>query len=251
MLLRVLIVLGALLLLIATVRLLLLLVPIEEIVLGGESFYTMEELCTAAGLKTGDRMFGFSAGKLKERLCDVYPLLSDVTFHRSFNGTLKIVPHEVESSFYLRVSGSYYLLSRDELRVLEECNDPERFLAYGCYEISLPDVRVAFIGELLVFGENGKTGYLTTLLDTLEASFLQDRITGVRASEQFALSVLVDGKYDITLGSVSGLERKLENLLFVLDELLPDPESCAEIDLTDLSAPSVRKVDAIDTSVGE
>lgn len=248
-LLRVLIAVGALIGAFLLVRLLLLFVPIKEITVAGDSYYTAEELSDAAGLSEGGRMYGFSVSRAKKAMKKDHPLLEGVKIKRSLSGKLTLIPTEVHSTFFVEVSESYYLLSREEFRVLLETEDRDRLTAYGYYEISLPDVRVAFIGELLEFGKEGKTGYLTTLLDALDASYLNGRITGIRASSQFDLSIIVDGKYDIYLKEIEELDRKLATLEWLIEEPAFAGDAQVEVNISNVAAPSIRVVDAIDQEI--
>lgn len=253
-LLRILIVLAAAVALAVVVRLLLLLVPIRSIVILDESYYTNEEILDAIGIEEGDRMFGFSSAKAEKRIRKECTLLSDARFDRAFNGTLTVSVKEKESDFYVNVSGTYCLLGREDLRVLVQSDTPDRFLEYGFYEISLPNVRVAFLGDKLEYGSEKENGYVSILLDALDASPLKDRITGIRAAERFHLSVIIDGKYDVTLGDVKDIQDKLD--YFSVMEQSDKTEifrsgGNAEIDLSVLSAPTVRAVDAIDQTISK
>lgn len=236
------------------VRLLLLLVPIKEIVVSGGAYYTIEELCDTAGIEAGGRMFGFSTSRAEKKLLSEYGLLSDVTFRRTLGGTLTIQTKEKESDFYINVSGTYCLLSREDFCVLIQSESAERFEENGFYEISLPDVRVAFLGDVLEYGDEKENEYVSILLDALDESALAGRVTGIRAAERFRLSIIVDGKYDVSLGSVKDIADKLD--YFTVMENSDATEifrsgSCAEIDLSILSAPTVRAVDAIDSTVSK
>lgn len=251
-LLRILTAVGGALALIAVIRLLLLFVPIKEIVVPEDSFYTAEELCETAELSLGKRLFGFSKSRVKNALTEEYPLLSDVKIKRTLGGTLTVIPEEHAADFYVNVSGTYCVLARADFRVLIETDDRERLAQHGLYEISLPDVRVAFLGEPLEFGEEKSNMYIETLLEALDASELSERITGIRAAERFDLSVIVDGKYDITLGSVSELERKLDYFIYMETSGATgifESGSHAEVDLSDLTSPTIRAVDEIDATV--
>ena len=251
-LLRVFISLGAVFGAFLVIRLLLLLVPIKEITASGGTYYTVEELCDAAGLESGDRMFGFSRSRAEKKLLSECGLLSDVRFKRTLGGALTIVTEEKESDFYVNVSGTYCLLSRESFCVLLQSEGTDRFAENGFYEISLPDVRVAFLGDKLEYGNEKENEYVSILLDALDSSALSGRVTGIRAAERFDLSVIIDGKYDVSLGSVKDIRDKLD--YFTVMENSDETDifssgSCAEIDLSVLSAPTVRAVDAIDDKI--
>lgn len=253
-LLRILIVLAAAVALTVVVRLLLLLVPIRSIEIFDESYYTNEEILEAIGIEEGDRMFGFSSGKVKKRVLKECTLLSDVWLKRSLSGTLTVTTQEKKSDFYVNVSGTYCLLGREDFCVLVQSDTPDRFLEYGFYEISLPNVRVAFLSDKLEYGSEKENGYVSILLDALDASPLKDRITGIRASERFHLSVIIDGKYDVTLGDVKDIKDKLD--YFSVMEQSDQTEifrsgSDAEVNLSVLSAPTVRAVDTIDRTISK
>ena len=253
-LLRISFVLAAVFALAVIVRLLLLLVPIREIVISDGSYYTNEEILEAVGIETGERMFGFSRRKAEKRILNACTLLSDVQLDRALDGTLTVSVKEKLSNFFVNVSGTYCLLGREDFRVLVQSDTPDRFLEYGFYEISLPKVRVAFLSDRLEYGREGENEYVSILLDALDASLLKDRITGIRAAERFHLSVIIDGKYDVTLGDVKDIKDKLD--YFSVMEQSEETEifrsgSDAEINLSVLSAPTVRAVDSIDQTISK
>ncbi len=253
-LLRTLIILLTVVAVAVVVRLLLFLVPIREIVICDTSYHTEEELLEALDLETGERMFGFSKKKAEKRMLKDCTLLSSVRIRRSLGGTVTVSVEEKKSDFYVNVSGTYCLLGRADFRVLLECDSPDRFLAHGFYEISLPDVRVAFLGDKLEYGSEKENEYVSVFLDAIDTSPLKDRVTGVRAAERFNLSVIIDGRYDVALGDVRDIGDKLD--YFLVMESSAETEifssgSDAEINLSVLNAPTVRAVDAIDTTVGK
>ena len=234
------------------VRLMLLVVSIKDIEVSGPSFYTEEELCAAMEIEPGDALFGFKMGRAEKKLLETFPMLSEVTFHRSLGGKLTISVSEEQSSFFVFVSGNYYVLGRNDYRVLYETEDIARLQEYGLYEISLPDVRVAFLGEVLEFGEEGQLYYLDALFDGLERSDFAGRITGVRAADRFNVSFIVDDKYNVTLGTISDLERKLSYLSRMMtseNSSIFKSGKDAEVNLSNLKAPTARTVERINTTI--
>lgn len=237
---------------VAVVRLLLLLVPIREIVIADDSYYTDEELLDALALDVGDRMYGFSGGKTEKRVLKECTLLSSVRLKKSLGGILTVSVEEKKSDFYVNVSGTYCLLGREDFCVLLQCATSDRLREYGFFEISLPDVRVAFLSDELEYGSEKENEYVQILLDAIDASPLAERVTGIRAAERFNLSIIVDGKYDVTLGDVEDVKDKLD--YFPVMEQSDQSEifrsgSHAVVDLSVLSAPTVRAVDEIDQTI--
>ena len=239
--------LGLLLYLI--VRLALLIIPVREIAVTESDFFTAEEMIEAVGIGEGDRMFGFSVKEKEEHVLSKYPLLKSLRIRRSLSGKLTISAEEKDCKCYVKVSGCYYVLGWENFTVLLESDSDERLKEYGLYEISLPSVRTAFLGEALEFGKAGEGEYVGDLLETLESSFLKGRITGIRASSAYRISVIVDGKYDVVLGGMSDLERKLERLEIMMQSELFLGDAHVEVDLSVLSAPVAKRVERIDDKI--
>ena len=164
------------------VRLALLVVPIREFHVAQSGFYTEEEVISALGLEEGSRMFGFSLKDKEASVLSRYPLLARIEMDRGLGGRLTIRVEEKTAECFVKVSGYYYVLGKKDFRVLLESETADRLKEYGLYEISLPSVRTAFIGEPLEFGAEGEDDYVHTLLETVGNSFLHGRITGIRAS---------------------------------------------------------------------
>lgn len=234
------------------VRLALLLVPITEVTVEGDSFYSKEEICAAAGIEEGGALFGFGVEDADERLLTACPWLSEAEIDRGIDGKMKIRVKERAATFYVRVSGNFYVLGREDYLVLYEAAERDRIEAYGLYEVSLPDVRVAFLGEPLEFGDEERNYYLQVLFDTLDKSPFKDRITGVRAAERFNVSFIVDGKYNVTVGSVKDLNSKLTYLSKMMSSEISTvfrSGKPAEVNLSDLKAPTARSVEKINTQI--
>ena len=231
------------------VRLALLVVPIREIRVEQSGFYTDEELISALELAEGGRMFGFSVKKKEAAVTAQYPFIARVKVDRGLGGVLTVRVEEKAAECFVKVSGYYYVLGKEDFCVLLESETADRLKEYGLYEISLPSVRTAFLGEALEFGEKDDGAYVQVLLSTLENSFLNGRVTGIRASSAYRISVIVDGKYDVMLGSVSDLERKLERLGQMMESELFRGGSDVEVDLSVLSAPAAKRVERINDEI--
>lgn len=240
------------------VRMLLLLIPIASITVsyeeGTTGYYSAEEIFAEMEYEVGGRLYGDSASEMEEAILTTFPMFSQVSVKRTLGGKLFLTIAERECDFYVNVSGTFYALGRDDYRVLVGTEDRERFTEYGLYEISLPDVRVAFLGKPLEFGEKGQELYLSVLFDGIDRSAFAERITGIRAAERYNISFIIDGKYDVTIGSVSDLDRKLTSLSNMMNSEVSQvfrSGKDAVVNISDLKAPTARTVEKIDTTIAK
>ena len=237
---------------------LLLLIPIASITVsyeeGTTGYYSAEEIFAEMEYEVGGRLYGDSASEMEEAILTTFPMFSQVSVKRTLGGKLFLTIAERECDFYVNVSGTFYALGRDDYRVLVGTEDRERFTEYGLYEISLPDVRVAFLGKPLEFGEKGQELYLSVLFDGIDRSAFAERITGIRAAERYNISFIIDGKYDVTIGSVSDLDRKLTSLSNMMNSEVSQvfrSGKDAVVNISDLKAPTARTVEKIDTTIAK
>ena len=105
-------------------RLLLLLFPVKEFEIQGDTKYELNEIVNAAGIRTGDSLYGISKGKVEKRLLEKCPYIESVKIKRKFPNTVCFVIEERGSGWYLQSGEDFYALDYD-LKVLAETFDEQ------------------------------------------------------------------------------------------------------------------------------
>lgn len=207
----------------------------------GASVYTPEELLEAAGIQPGARMLSFDGSTLREDLLARYPLLTAASVSRRWNGAVTLSVTEESELLWTRHYQNAYLISADTLRVLEVASSPEGWWSRGvkAVYIELPEQAWLAVGDRLTYryltypaeGEAANEtvadgglrpateqyAYVESVRQTVMASALGERVTGLSLEDRYDLWFLVDGRIQVRLGNTEDLAYKLSQAVAVLD----------------------------------
>ncbi len=195
-------------------RLLLLLFPVKEFEIQGDTKYDLNEIVNAAGIRTGDRLYGLSKSKAEKRLLEKCPYIESVKIERRFPNTVCFVIKERGSGWYLQVGEDFYALDYD-LRVLMETFDEQMLKDRGLTKLILPEPESAIAGRHPEFGKGDERLVSETLriIDVIRTNDIKDRLSLVDLSNRFEIKMVVDGTYSVDFGDMEDADKKIEMLL--------------------------------------
>ena len=181
---------------------------IRSIDIDGVCSYSSAELAGAAGIKVGDRMFGFDKGEAEEAILKGCPYVKEVKISRSLFGSLVFVVTEKEPVWYIEMSDSFYVLDSD-LCVIEENVDETVFISRGVTKLVLPKVTRLVEGEVISFGEDENEIIKSCeIIVTVASSEMKSRITLLDIESRFDINVVIDGSFEIYFGDNKDIEAK-------------------------------------------
>ena len=208
----------------------------------GDSPYEREEIVNASGIKPGDRLYGIDVDTVEKNIRARCPYVQSVTVKSKFPNRVKIDVTSQTASWYIEIEGDYYALDSD-LKVLEETRDNKKFIDGGIARLTLPHIKSAVVGSVLVFGNNdSEVRFANEFMRMAKLTTFKSRLTLVDIENRFDIYIQVDGKVNVYMGSTENASVKMK----AVETALKDPrlENCisAEIDASDPSAISVRPV---------
>ena len=202
----------------------------------GVCSYSSAELAGAAGIKLGDRMFGFDKSEAEEAILKECPYVKEVNISRSLFGSLVFEVTEKEPVWYVGMSGSFFILD-SELRVIEENVYEDTLKARGITKLILPRVTRLVEGEVISFGKDENEIIKSCeIILAVASSGMKGRITLLDIESRFDINLVLDGSFEIYLGDNKDLEAKFRAIRNLLES---DKASGAEGGKIDASNPEM------------
>ena len=209
---------------------------ISELNVVGGGRYTAEQIFETAGVKKGDHLYSFSSRIAGNRLKKNLPYIKSLTVKRDVPDTITFTVEEHTPLFYAYVYSRTVILS-DDLTVLEITSGTNAREDL-CY-LALPGVKKAVCGSKLELREELDAAHVESVIETLLASELADRMTAVIVSDTYSLSMECDHKYLMNFGGYNECEIKLRLASLVLSDPMFDSSNKMKIDLSDTSETKV------------
>ncbi len=218
----------------------------------GNKLHTYDEILAASGIQKGkDESMALDGDRITQNIfdnCD-YVYACDVIV-MPFSVKIIVVEHEnVKSASF----GDQEFSFDTSFRVLEIIENGESF-ASPFLHVKLPTVLAIQKGSKIAFADaDAELSYIATLCTALERSGLMENVTYIDLSERSALSCVLDGRFQIELGSSSGglreMTEKLTNVKEVLEEKQKSginmEEEIAILDASNLQKTTYRSVDSL------
>lgn len=213
---------------------------ISDIAVTGNSHYTQDQIISASGLKPGQNLFKLNKFKIIERMKTTLPYLDEVRIDRHLPVGIEIVVDETSEFMYIQSDGKYYILD-EKLKVLDIREDaPE----------DLPEVKgitsnSAGKGDTLS-AENSEDKRLAALTVSIKDNIGDGCITSIDITTAYDISFEYMGRLTVKVGSVEGIDNKLQLVKHVIDENRSNEE--AEIDVTSGNRAYYRSVSRKNTA---
>lgn len=201
--------------------------------------YTASVVEQYTGIHEGDKMLSFDSSAVVERLKKGLPLLDRIKVRKGLGGTLSISFEEITEVYYTCHNGNYYLIAMDDLEVLGAFSNATEAKRVGAVYVGIPEAARVRVGEKISFINlpyepdplpNAPSGdasggqsdyeietdepeveyaYVSTFLETLEASPLAERVTGMELGDRYDLWLILDKRIQVRIGTMDELDRKL------------------------------------------
>ena len=178
----------------------------------GVTTYEYTDIVNASSLKRGDKLYSIDKEKAVANILEACPYLESVKITTKFPNTVRFSLEEKSPSWYIDISGDYYVLDSD-MKVLTETTSRERLSAFGACELVLPNIKSAMRGKVPEFGDNEQEIRKTLeIIQTVRQNTFKARITKLDLTSRFEIYMTVDGIYEVYLGDMENLKAKLETV---------------------------------------
>lgn len=204
--------------------------PVTRFELSGVTQYDKADIIGRSGIKEGDKLYSIDLGDVEKRLLEECPYLEDATVEREFPNKIVFKVIEKIPTWYVEVSGDYYSLD-ENLLVIEETKNEQKFLNLGVPRLVLPNLRSLICGELPDFGaDETEIRKAIELMTSIQKTNLKSRMSLVDMESRFDVNVIIDGKYNVYLGDVSDIEEKIAAIEKILKSGELEAYAGADID---------------------
>ena len=199
----------------------------------GTERFAGSEMAAFGGLKRGDLLYDIDESATKANILKNCAYVEDVDFKPKMSGRLCFVIKEREPVWYIKISGDCYVLDKD-LRALEETKDEAGLVEDGVTTLTMPHVKEAMVGDILVYGSSDEEIDNTEkIISSLSSSALGGQFTVVDIDNRYDIHLTVNGAFEVSLGSYSKLDVKLKYLAQILEKAYSEEAVGGKIDISD------------------
>lgn len=187
----------------------------------GNSYYTAEEILSAAGVAQGDNLLTVQRGQIAGSVMAELPYVRSVQVSRQLPDTLVIHVTEFDATYGIQDEADDWYLMTAGGKITEKTTAQEA-------QICIKDLRIQTptIGEAAVaYADSGKEENaaarleaVKTLLQELEDAELTKEITLIEVPSAFSLCITYADRFVVELGNTERLDYKLEFLKAVISE---------------------------------
>lgn len=217
----------------------LLLFPVTEIEVVGDSRYSYSEIIDASGIKKGARLYFLNEKKGEKKLLSAFSYLETVEINTYFPNRVKIEIKEFEDIYLVpHTNGFCYVNGNFEiLEIVDAAPEYDRFS--GIY-IKLENVADGGIGDLL---ENEDTVRAQALIELIKKYGFYQQLNIVDVENKYDNAFVVAKKYKFVLGAMTDISEKTDAAFKVcLDDSFVNDNN-AVIDATNKKKVILRYVD--------
>lgn len=208
-----------------------------DITVEGASFYNEEDIVASSGLTPSTHLYSFSSRALGEKVSFSCPRVCETVVERTVPNKVSLTVSEEKPAYYTEIYGEVYTLS-PTLRVLEKSDDLSVKEA-GLGKLKLKKIASAVSGSRIGLCSERAQRYLENTVSLINSSELYGRIGSIDMTDEFSLSMTVDGLYILEFGAQDEMDIKIRLAVAVLKDQMFDGTNKAYIDLTDTSKTSV------------
>ena len=180
---------------------------IKDVSVLNSTIYADESIVEASGLLKNVNLYSFSAKQSENMITFNCPYIRSVTLSRHMPSSVILEIYEDTPKYYANIWGDELLLS-DTLRVLGKAGEDKR----GLTEIILPSVVSSVAGRPLQFADRRNDTTVRSILSLISDAKISESgtLNRIDVSNQFSISIRYKDIYDITVGSMEDLDRKLD-----------------------------------------
>ena len=216
----------------------LLLFPVTEIEVVGDSRYDYSKVIEASGIEDGDRLYYLNKDKAEKAILSALPYLKSVEINSYFPNRVKIEIVEYEDIYLVaHTSGFCYVNSEFEiLEIVESAPTYERFSGIFI------KLEAPLDGEIGSIADREDTKRANEMISYIKEYGFYKYLNIVDVKNKYDNSFVVGKKYKFVLGAMTDIEEKIEVSYKVCFRDDFDQEKNGIIDATDKKKVLLRYV---------
>ncbi len=199
------IILAILLVLGIVVSLVLLLFPVTEIEILGDSRYTYNEIIEASGIKEGSRLYFINENRAEKLLLERYPYLENVEINSYFPNRVVIEITQFKEIYLLAHENGFCYVNAD-FEILEIAQTAPEVAVLNCIYIKLENPVSGQVGDILSGDDIGRAD---ELIGHLKNHGFYSYLSLVDVEDRFNLSFVISKKHKLIIGAMTDIEDKI------------------------------------------
>ena len=185
--------------------------PIKRISVSGSEIYSKAEIIKASGLTTEDNLFVVSEDKIEEAIRKKLPYIDSVELKRHLPDAVELTVTDAKEYSCFKIGEEYFVVSENGYVLSTQAECPQ-----NVFEIVTSGVKCE-IGEMIEYENSAEQQLVTTLTSALDKKEIN--IDKIDVSNIINLTVSVEGKFTVTLGTQEYLEQKIAHLSGMIDSI--------------------------------
>lgn len=185
---------------------LLVIFPVEDIEVVGNSRYSYSEIIEASGIKKGARLYYVNENKAMQRVLSSKPYLESVTVHSYFPNRVKIEIKEFEHIYLVKHERGYAYVNGD-FEILEIVEASPEFEKFSGIFIKLENVISGEIGDIYS-GEDSKRA--SDLIEELRENGFYEYLNIIDVENKYSVSFIISKRYKFVIGAMTDIAEKID-----------------------------------------
>ena len=216
----------------------LLLFPVTEIEVVGDSRYDYSKVIEASGIEDGDRLYYLNKDKAEKAILSALPYIKDVKINSYFPNRVKIEIEEFED-VYLVAHTSGFCYVNGEFEILEVVENAPTYERFSGVFIKLESPLDGAVGTI---SDREDTKRANELISYIKEYGFYKYLNIVDVKNKYDNAFVVGKKYKFVLGAMTDIEEKIEVSYKVCFRDDFDQEKNGIIDATDKKKVLLRYV---------
>ena len=185
---------------------LLLLFPVGEIEVSGNSRYSYSEIIEASGVKKGSPLYYVNGKRASNRVLSSKPYLESVTVKSYFPNRVKIEIREFDQIYLVKHERGYAYINKDFeiLEIIESAPEYEKFS--GIF-IKLENVLSGDVGDVYCAEDSKRASEL--LLNLKENGFYE-YLNIIDVEDKYTVSFIINKRYKFVIGAMTDISEKID-----------------------------------------
>jgi len=223
---------------------------IENIVISENEKYSYDEISEilkTSGIKTGNALFEFSAGKAEKNIKEILTYADSVRITRKLPSTVSVDIKTERGFFGIMLGGDYYIISNN-FRVTEKIkvvgsgiSESDFKPPEGIITFETDAVKKCYIGEQMEFSDEDVFGFLKEIAGLLkdeENYEMISMISGINITNKYKVVMNYGDKFLVRYGIFENITPKMFNSFKIIGELPDYAEGI--IDMTEVKPASFK-----------
>lgn len=185
--------------------------PIKRINVSGSEIYSKSEIIKASKLTTDDNLFVVSEEEIESNIRKALPYVDSVKLKRVLPDAVVLNVTDAREYAYYQTGDSYFILSDSGYILKEQTETPE-----NVFQIITSGIE-GKVAQKAVYKNDAEEQLVNTLITVLNQKEIN--IDKIDVSNILELSLEVEGRFTVVLGTTDYIEEKIAHLAGMIESI--------------------------------